>query len=1536
MPPVSRRLAVVVGINAYSQGVPALTSAVHDARAVAAVLAEAQGYEVTLLLDGEATLAGIRAALLRTVEAARGHDRVIFYFAGHGIAEDAGPEGDGPRGYFLPHDASASRSESFLAMDEVRATLARPNVHHLLLLLDCCFAGTFQWTNTRDSGPRRRGGRLYRERYDRYLREPAWQVLASSAHDERALDVVAGKVLGARAADHSPFAQACIAGLRGAADLAVGAAAGDGIVLASELYLFIEEAFQQHEQATGRPQQTPSLSAFGGPQRTKGQFVFERTGADPGQLPSAAALTEANNPYRGLTPYAEANAGLFFGREAATRALALVVCGQALTVLVGASGTGKSSLVAAGLLPRLRASTGPAYRVLATQRPERAPMAALARIVAELGSAAGTSLADAVAAALAREPGVHLVVIVDQLEELVTQTFDAGVRAEFLAALAAAAERGGERLHIVATLRLDFEAHFAGLLAPRGGRSPRFLIPHMSREELRQIVEGPASERVLFFDAPELVDALVDEVIDAPGALPLLSFTLSEMFRVYVRMARDDRTLRREDYDSLGGVSGALARRADELYAGLGEAERATLRRMALRMVVPGESARRPVLAAELIYADESENGRVQVIWARLVEARLVSAGQDALGRGFIEPAHDKLVTGWPRLRTFLDEERETFPLVYALGQAAAQWDAGGRASGLLWDDDPRRPQAVALLGERPERFNAVERAFIEGSRRRHRRGWISLVVAVSVVVISLTAITAYALRKRGQAEDARDQAEKRKVAAQVARDEANARLHDLYLDQGRRHVLAGDLARALPFLAEVYRARPDDVEVRWDVALATEMVASHRALAGHAGAVTRAVFLADGVRLLTTAAEDPAPRIWDTNGKEPVRVLTGLTAPVVAAMPLGDSVMAVARDGAVAVWGADGAAPVRTFSHCPADEACTVYAADTDFHCRLVTLGEYAVYLWDACDGVKITEHPVDGMRMQGDEVSISRPGDRIATAGGQLWAVEEARGKARLRELARMGTSSHPRRFVFRTNNSEVLAIESSSEGPEGFVPEDGRQQNRYHGHIGGVVSAAYTADDQVLVTTSFDNTARLWFGAGESRILYGHDGPVVDARFTANGARLVTASSDGTARVWRVEPSGNNRGSSHLRPVAALVLDSGAALTAAAVAPAGERIAVGDTKGAVHLWQGGRRPRALPGLAEGMRAFQGQFSGDGGRLLIGGRSMMANDDLPAGVVVLVERATGQVELQFDEPGLVVAGFTAADATVATVVCAGQPTCVLRRRDARTGESRGEQALVGTRAESAYRGVNTAAFSGDGELLALISAPEGSSADGGVNRAGATLGIWRTRDGQAVATIREVGDVSHLAWHPRGAAVIGYDSNTAYVWSAEDGALRRKLPEQDFSDQIGEKIVWWPDGVHAFVASGGRMSVWDTNTGALRPGGVAEELNSIAVARGGPLALGIAGYMGLVVFDAGGERSFGRLLTDGADSVVLSPDGQWAVTLGWGAAAGSLGLWDLRLEARTSEEVAAIAGCHDPFRLVDGVLARVGEDPSRCAADD
>ena len=362
--PFTTSHAFIVGINDYQHLAP-LSTAVRDAEVLAEVLANDHGYQVhpPLLNASKADLTKLLEKDLP--ELVGSEDRVLFYFAGHGIALDSD---DSPKGYLVPVDAKPGEPESLLAMDTFHEAITKLPCKHGLLILDCCFAGAFKWSTGFRDVVFDLPGIIYQERFYQYTQDPAWQVITSSASDQKAVDILSNRSLGLRNgsdAKHSPFAQALLAGLAGEADT-VPKEKGDGVITATELYTYLRDRVEDETTEQGK-RQSPSM--FSLQKHDKGQYIF----LHPRHVLNLTPIPD-RNPFMGLKSYDESDSSLFYGRDRVIEALADLAMECPLVVVSGASGTGKSSVIKAGLLPAFRKN---GWHILPVIRPGKSPMESL-------------------------------------------------------------------------------------------------------------------------------------------------------------------------------------------------------------------------------------------------------------------------------------------------------------------------------------------------------------------------------------------------------------------------------------------------------------------------------------------------------------------------------------------------------------------------------------------------------------------------------------------------------------------------------------------------------------------------------------------------------------------------------------------------------------------------------------------------------------------------------------------------------------------------------------------------------------------------------------------------------------------------------------------------------------------------------------------------------------------------------------------------------------------------------------------------------
>lgn len=759
-----RNLALVIGINQYENGINPLQTAVPDVQKLSSILTEVHDYTLihpdadtqAAVLNTEATLAQLRTLLSEVLPnriQPTCHDRLFIYFAGHGITRQI--DDQGPQGFLVPQDADINNCDSLLPMSELYDALNQLECRHLFIILDCCFAGMFRWASTRKVVlvP----DEIHWEHYHRFIKYPAWQVITSAAHNQEALDYLDNRTSDA-SAKHSPFAKALFEGLlEQKADLVP-----DGVITAAELYLYLRDYVEKHS----NERQTPGFWPLN--KHDRGEYIFQLVSEENLNLKPAPKLEKDNNPYRGLEAFEEKHAHFFFGREEVIKALIdhLLASQQQFTIVDGISGSGKSSLVKAGLLPKLREQQGDRWHIFEPVRPGSEPYLALARTLlppktdsSDLRKAGDAIRASADTLPLLmeawsqRHEGKKLLLVIDQFEELVTlaptpltvqgkvtwgrrfvwQPTDAPSEGDFrrwqvFSERLVQAIEACPQMHVLVTLRSDFAPRFQKTaLSDRWGAA-RFFVRPMRSDELREAAIGPANEMALYFEPAKLVDTLIDEVAQTPGALPLLSFTLSELYlKLYAawnKEGKDDRALCVDsDFYRQGGVAGLLARRANEEYERLpDEAHQKTMRRVMLRMVAleGSEAVKHRVSRRELLYVSEAENQRVETVLNRLDTARLIVGGNEA-GIAYVEPAHDFLVHGWDRLQTWIREERETLLLQQLLVPASNNWLKTRRD---LWNGNSRLSVLKKIQKSRNNWLNGLEVLFVRCSLNRKRFNW--------------------------------------------------------------------------------------------------------------------------------------------------------------------------------------------------------------------------------------------------------------------------------------------------------------------------------------------------------------------------------------------------------------------------------------------------------------------------------------------------------------------------------------------------------------------------------------------------------------------------------------------------------------------------------------------------------------------------------------------------------------------------------------------------------------------------------------------
>lgn len=827
-------------------------------------------------------------------------------------------------------------------------------------------------------------------------------------------------------------------------------------------------------------------------------------------------------PYKGLASFEQTDASYFFGRERLVGELAARTVEVGLLGVVGASGSGKSSVVAAGLLPSLRAGLLPGSerweRVVF--RPGEHPMAELSRALG--GISAGSADENILEAAIAAiGPEGRLVVAVDQFEEVFTLCSDDDERNSFIDALTRGAISSPERVVFVLTIRDDFY----GRCAPYRELSEllianHVLVPPMTGDELRRAIELPARRAGLRVEGG-LVDALVEEVAEEPGGLPLLSAALVELWQ-----AREAGWLRMDAYERTGGVRGAVARLAEASYQQLDEPEREVARRIFLRLAGIGDGdlvTRRRVQLSEF---DVDTAPIAAGVLGRFTQDRLLTMSDST-----VEVAHEALLREWPRLRGWLEEDAQGHQLRQHLTQAAKQWEASGRDASEVYRG-ARLSAALDWASTRGPDLNQLERDFLAESRqaseheaerqRRTNRRLRGLLVGTAVFLVVALVAGGLALVQRGRARGEAERAE-REARVATARELSAAAVANLEVDPERSVLLA---LEAVDSTWEADRTAVPEAEE-----------ALHRALQN--SRVVRTVpqsggldVSADGTRFGTTGRDGTAT-VWETDTGKRLLTLRGHRGVVndLAFSPTGRHLATAGSDGTVRIWDASSGQQTQV----SAAHAGAVWGAafSPDGESLATNSQDATVRIWDLETGSEKMvlrgpkDEPFDFPIPPGSPV-FSPDGSRLVSGGwgnvATIWDLSTGEIALVLTQAARGEGGSSVISVAFSPDGKRVATAHGDSIARL-FDARSGRHITTFSGHFGDVYAIDYSRDGGRIATGGGDGTSRVWDAKTGQELmkLTGHTTTVAHVEFTPEGDRLLTAGAEGLTRLWDISLQG-----------------------------------------------------------------------------------------------------------------------------------------------------------------------------------------------------------------------------------------------------------------------------------------------------------------------------------------------------------------------------------------------------------------------------
>ncbi|MGW3127320.1 nSTAND1 domain-containing NTPase [Streptomyces sp. NPDC001123] len=810
---------------------------------------------------------------------------------------------------------------------------------------------------------------------------------------------------------------------------------------------------------------------------------------------------EAAPPYRGLARFEPGDADLFFGRSELADRLLDLTRSLRFTAVFGPSGSGKSSLLRAGLIPRLRnlGPAGPRPVAVRVLTPGEHPLGTHAERLRPADGDGDTWL------------------IVDQFEELYTLCADAAERNEFIDQLLSATGPG-TRLRVVIAVRADFLGRCAehpGLTAAL--QDTTLLAGPMGQDELREAIVKPAQTAGTIVERI-LTQRILDEVEDEPGALPLMSHALLETWR-----RRKGRALTLEAYQAAGGLNGAIARTAEDVHSQLPQSQADLVRRIMLRLITPGEGTpdtRRPAPRAELDFGDP--DGTAKVL-ERLARARLLTLEQDT-----VDLAHEALIAAWPRLQAWINEARDRLRLHRQLTEAARTWDALDRDPGALYRGTRLTAAEETFLHTDVESdLTALEREFLvfsttarrreeeaaDRTTRRLRQFTVTLsVLLVLALTAGLIAWQQYRVseQQRHQALTAQRMAVSRQLAA-----ESDGLI-------GTNPDLASLLA------VQAYRTSPTKEAIA-SLYAAAALPLQHR-LTVNTDGVTSVAFSPDGHTLATGESDttawtlDNKVRLWDTATDKLRSTLNGPIDGVasVAFSPDGHTLAATGgADDVGAVWLWDTATgKLRTTINGHTDTVVSV-AFSPDGHTLASSGDDGSVLLWDVATGklrTTLNRHS-DILTWYTKSVAFSPDGHTLTGAGedGRLRLWDTTTGKLRAGFRAHTGGAES----VAFSPDGRLLASGGDDTKVRLWDVATGKLSATLNGHTDAVESVAFSPDGHTLASGGADHTVRLWNLAtgGLLTTLNGPTDTVNTVAFSPDGRALAGGGADERVRLWDV---------------------------------------------------------------------------------------------------------------------------------------------------------------------------------------------------------------------------------------------------------------------------------------------------------------------------------------------------------------------------------------------------------------------------------
>jgi len=779
-------------------------------------------------------------------------------------------------------------------------------------------------------------------------------------------------------------------------------------------------------------------------------------------------------PYRGLFHFGPDDAEYFFGREVFVTELFKATQTRNFIPVLGASGSGKSSVVLAGLVPKLqgegnwkfthfRPGNDPFHALalalvpLYTPELDATDRIAQARKLADYLRGGTIPLGDIFAQIKQKHPNVRVLLIADQFEELYTLCSDETIRRSFLDALLASFSPPNSQLSsavLVATIRADFLGNalsyspFADIL-----KNAVKLLGAMNREELSQVIEKPADKLGVKF-ADGLVKRILDSVENEPGNLPLLEFALTELWE-----RRKGKELTHTAYEEIGEVQGALTTYANQKYQLFNPAEQKQVQRIFVQLVRPGEGAedtRRLALKGEL--GEQSWS-----LVKQLADTRLVVTSRNSEDIETVEVVHEALIKNWGTLRQWMTTDRDFRSWQERLRAAMRQWQEAQQDEGALLRGVPL-VVAESWLQKRSEELSSGEREFIQNSvilrdrqKKQEERLRQSITLGLSagfIVALSLSGFAGWQWRQ-----------------AAITKSDVMARSAQILFSQGKELDALLEILRAGVLVQSLKAEPPIELVVTLQQAVLEGREFKRGNYSDLRNSVLSVSFSPDG-KTLASGSSNTTIKLLDVTIGEEIRTLNGH------------------RD------------EVRSVSFSPDGKTLASGSYDN------------TIKLWDVNIGKEI--HTLNGHRDWVRSVSFSPDGKTLASGSDdntiKLWDVTIAK------EIRTLKGHRNTVISVSFSPDGKTLASGSYDNTIKLWDVTIGKEIRTLNGHSSSVRSVSFSPDGKTLASGSYDNTIKLW-DITIGKEIWTLSSPVASVSFSPDGKTLASGSDDNTIKLWGV---------------------------------------------------------------------------------------------------------------------------------------------------------------------------------------------------------------------------------------------------------------------------------------------------------------------------------------------------------------------------------------------------------------------------------